>query len=174
MTIEQLKASVRDVPDFPKPGILFKDITVTLKKPEALHFTVDKLYDYYKDKNISKVAGIESRGLILGSILAYRLGAGFVPVRKAGKLPAATLSMEYALEYGVDKLEIHCDAIEKGDVVLLHDDLLATGGSAATALALIRQFEPAAVFANFMIELRFLNGRKALSRADDIFSLIKY
>jgi len=174
MTLEQVKASIRNVPDFPKPGILFKDITTAVKNPEILHFIVDELYNYYKDKSITKVACIESRGFILGGILAYKLGAGFVPVRKPGKLPAETIGMEYALEYGSDKLEIHCDAIEKNDVVLLQDDLLATGGTAATTIALIRKFEPKAVFANFMIELEFLDGRKKLNEADDVFSLIRF
>jgi adenine phosphoribosyltransferase len=174
MTLEQVKSSIRDVADFPKTGILFKDITTAVKNPEVLHFVANELYNYYKDKGITKVVGVESRGFILGSILAYKLGAGFVPVRKSGKLPAKTIGMEYALEYGTAKLELHCDAIEKGDTVLLHDDLLATGGSAATALALIKTFEPKQVFVNFMIELEFLDGRKALKNADDIFALVKF
>ena len=174
MTLEQVKASIRDVPDFPTTGILFKDITTAVKDPEILRFIADELYEYYKDKGITKVACVESRGFILGGILAYKLGAGFVLVRKPGKLPAKTIGMDYALEYGTDRLEIHCDAIEKDDVVLLHDDLLATGGSAATTLSLIKKFEPKAVLASFMIELEFLDGKKKLSEADDVYSLLKF
>jgi len=151
MTIEQVIASIRNVPDFPKPGIQFKDITTAMKDPEVLRFIADELYAYYKDRGITKVVGVESRGFVLGSILAYKLGAGFVLLRKPGKLPAETFRVEYSLEYGVDALEIHKDAISEDDVVLLHDDLLATGGSAGAALQLIDKFKPAQVQVSFLI-----------------------
>jgi adenine phosphoribosyltransferase len=172
--IERVIASIRDVPDFPKPGILFKDITTAMKDAEILRFIVDDLYEYYKDKGITKVVGVESRGFVLGSILAYKLGAGFVLLRKPGKLPAETYKVEYALEYGVDALEIHKDAIEETDVVLLHDDLLATGGSAGAALKLIGKFKPSAVLVSFLIELEFLEGRPRLKGTQDIHALIKF
>ncbi|HLP04222.1 MAG TPA: adenine phosphoribosyltransferase [Paludibacter sp.] len=174
MNIEQVVASIRDVPDFPKPGIMFKDITTAMKDAEVLHFIVDELYGYYKDKGITKVVGVESRGFVLGSILAYKLGAGFVLLRKPGKLPADTFRVDYQLEYGFDSLEIHKDAIEGKDVVLLHDDLLATGGSASAALKLIGNFNPESVYVSFLIELEFLNGRLRLEGAEDIHALLKF
>jgi adenine phosphoribosyltransferase len=174
VNIEKVIASIRNVPDFPKPGILFKDISTALKDAEVLRFIADELYEYYKDKGITKVVGVESRGFVLGSILAYKLGAGFVLLRKPGKLPAATYRYEYDLEYGSDALEIHKDAIEENDVVLLHDDLLATGGSAGAALKLINMFKPKSVLVSFMIELEFLNGRPKLEGTEDIHSLIKF
>jgi adenine phosphoribosyltransferase len=174
MNLEQVIASIRNVPDFPKPGIQFKDVTTAMKDPGVLRYIADELYTYYKDKGITKVVGVESRGFILGSILAYKLGAGFVLLRKPGKLPAETFRAEYSLEYGVDALEIHKDAISKDDVVLLHDDLLATGGSAGAALQLIQQFGPKSVLVNFLIELEFLNGRDTLPANMDVFTMIKY
>jgi adenine phosphoribosyltransferase len=174
MNLQQVIASIRNVPDFPKPGILFKDISTALKDAEVLRFIADELYDYYKDKGITKVVGVESRGFVLGSILAYKLGAGFVLLRKPGKLPSETFRYEYDLEYGSDALEIHKDAIDENDVVLLHDDLLATGGSAGAALKLIDMFHPKEVLVSFMIELEFLNGRPKLQGAKDIHALIKF
>lgn len=174
MNIEQVIASIRNVPDFPKPGIMFKDITTAMKDAEVLHFIVDELYDYYKDKGITKVVGVESRGFVLGSILAYKLGAGFVLLRKPGKLPADTFRVEYDLEYGQDALEIHKDSIEAGDVVLLHDDLLATGGSASAALQLLDHFNLKSVFVSFLIELEFLNGRSKLNDVADVHAMIKF
>jgi len=174
MNIETVIASIRDVPDFPKTGIMFKDITTALKDAEVLKFVSDSLYDYYKDKGITKVVGVESRGFVLGSILAYKLNAGFVLLRKPGKLPAETFKVDYALEYGTDSLEIHKDAIEKDDIVLLHDDLLATGGSANAALQLLSEFSQHSVYVSFLIELSFLNGRTRLNTAKDIHSLIKF
>lgn len=174
MNIEQVIASIRNVPDFPKPGILFKDITTALKDAEVLHFIADELYNYYKDKGITKVVGVESRGFVLGSILAYKLGAGFVLLRKPGKLPAETFKVSYDLEYGSDSLEIHKDAIDENDVVLLHDDLLATGGSAGAALKLLTEFSHSHVYVSFLIELEFLNGRERLMGAEDIHALIKF
>ena len=174
MNLEQVAASIRNVPDFPKPGILFKDITTAMKDAEVLKFIADELYDYYKDKGITKVVGVESRGFVLGSILAYKLNAGFVLLRKPGKLPADTYKVDYDLEYGQDSLEIHKDSIEENDVVLLHDDLLATGGSANAALSLLNNFTNKGVYVSFLIELTFLNGISRLEGAKDIHSLIKF
>ena len=174
MNLEQVAASIRNVPDFPKPGILFKDITTAMKDAEVLKFITDELYEYYKDKGITKVVGVESRGFVLGSILAYKLNAGFVLLRKPGKLPAETYTVDYDLEYGTDSLEIHKDSIEENDVVLLHDDLLATGGSANAALELLENFTNKGIFVSFIIELEFLNGRPRLMGAKDIHSLIKF
>jgi len=174
MNIEQVISSIRNVPDFPKPGIMFKDITTAMKDAEVLHFIVDELYEYYKDKGITKVVGVESRGFVLGSILAYKLGAGFVLLRKPGKLPSDTYRIEYDLEYGQDALEIHKDSIESGDVVLLHDDLLATGGSASAALQLLHHFSIKSTYVSFLIELEFLNGRSKLNNVDDVHAMIKF
>ena len=173
MDIELLKKGLRTVPDFPKKGILFWDLTTLFKDPEAFRFTVDTIYELYRDKGITKVVSLEARGYILGSALAYRLGAGFIPVRKPGKLPAETYSETYMKEYGPDTLTIHQDALSDEDVVLLHDDLLATGGSAAAALKLIGRFSPRTVYANFIIELDELDGRKALPEDVDVTSLLQ-
>lgn len=173
MDIELLKKGLRTVPDFPKKGILFWDLTTLFKDPEAFRFTVDTIYELYRDKGITKVVSLEARGYILGSALAYRLGAGFIPVRKPGKLPAETYSETYMKEYGPDTLTIHQDALSDEDVVLLHDDLLATGGSAAAALKLILRFSPRTVYANFIIELDELDGRKALPEDVDVTSLLQ-
>lgn len=170
---DRLKAHIRDVQDFPKPGIVFKDITTLLKNPEALKLMIDQMALMFKDEHIDYVAGIESRGFILGMPLAYLLNAGFVPVRKPGKLPAKTHRREYALEYGTDALEIHVDAIEPGKRVLLVDDLLATGGTAAAAISMLKDLEADLVAAIFAIELGFLNGREKLSSCKTI-SLITY
>lgn len=174
MNLEQVAASIRNVPDFPKPGILFKDITTAMKDAEVLKFIADELYEYYKDKGITKVVGVESRGFVLGSILAYKLNAGFVLLRKPGKLPAETFKVDYDLEYGTDSLEIHKDAIDENDVVLLHDDLLATGGSANAALQLLKKFSNSSVYVSFLIELTFLNGRLRLDGAKEVHSLIQF
>ncbi len=174
MSIETIKNSIRNVPDFPKKGIQFKDITTALKEANVLTEMADLLYDYYKDKGITKVVGIESRGFIAGAILAYRLNAGFVMLRKPGKLPADKFRLEYELEYGADALEIHKDAIKKDDVVLLHDDLLATGGSANAALQLLRKFGDNPIYLSFLIELSELNGISKLGEAKDVHSLIHY
>lgn len=174
MNLETVAASIRTVPDFPKQGIMFKDITTALKDAEVLKFVSDTLYEYYQDKGITKVVGVESRGFVLGSILAYKLEAGFVLLRKQGKLPAETYKVDYDLEYGQDSLEIHKDSIEENDVVLLHDDLLATGGSANAALELLKKFSSNSVYVSFLIELTFLNGRSRLDGAKDIHSLIQF
>ena len=173
ITLSDVEKAIRNVPDFPKPGILFKDITTALKDPDVFHFMADYLYEQYKDKGITKVVGIESRGFIMGSILAYRLNAGFILVRKPGKLPADTYTKSYALEYGEDRLEIHKDALTAEDVVLLHDDLLATGGSAGAAMDLINIFDVKKLMISFIIELGFLEGRKKFPAAVEINSMIR-
>jgi adenine phosphoribosyltransferase len=172
ITIHELENSIRNVPDFPQKGILFKDITTALKKPEIFHFIVEELYHKYSERGITKVVGIESRGFIIGSALAYKLGAGFVPIRKPGKLPAETYSKSYSLEYGEGILEIHKDALEEKDIVLLHDDLLATGGSANASVELIRKFNVRSINISFIIELLFLEGRKKIGPEYAIYSLL--
>ena len=174
INLNDVISSIRNVPDFPKKGIMFKDITTALNKPKIFNFIVDEIYNYYKNKNITKVVGIESRGFIIGSALAYKLNAGFVLIRKPGKLPADTYSKTYSLEYGTDCLEIHKDALTENDIVLLHDDVLATGGSANAAIDLINQFRVKEIKINFLSELSFLNGIKNLPNQYDIFSLIKF
>jgi adenine phosphoribosyltransferase len=171
---ERLIDSIRNVPDFPKPGIQFKDITTLLKEADLLSEMADRLYDYYKDLGITQVVGIESRGFIIGSILAYKLKAGFVLLRKAGKLPADTYEVEYQLEYGTDKIQVHRDALKPHDVVLLHDDLLATGGSASAAIELIQKFEVQQIHVNFLIELSFLKGRERLPKVDSLHSMLSF
>ena len=168
-----LAGYIRSIKDFPKPGIMFRDITTLLKDPEALKLTIDQLFDLSKDNGITKVVGIESRGFILGGILAERLGCGFIPVRKPNKLPAAKISETYYLEYGEDTIEIHKDAIQQGDKVLLHDDLLATGGTMEAACKLIEKLGGEVVQISFLIELSFLNGRDKLKKYE-VHSLINY
>lgn len=170
---ESLLATIRSVPDFPKKGIIFRDITTLLKNATAFSSAVDMLYDRYKGSQVQKVVGIESRGFILGSVLAYRLGVGFAPIRKPGKLPAPTFRQDYALEYGTDAIEIHKDALARGERVLLHDDLLATGGTMGAACKLVEQLGGTIVGISFLIELSFMNGRKNLG-SYDIFSLLNY
>jgi adenine phosphoribosyltransferase len=173
-SLEAIKSAIRNVPDFPVKGIQFKDITTAIKQPDLLQLIVEQLAGHYKDKGITKIVAIESRGFITGGALAYRLGAGFVPVRKPGKLPAEVFSKSYDLEYGQDSLEIHQDALQADDVVLLHDDLLATGGTALAALDLISRFYVHQVFVSFIIELDFLGGRQKLSPSCDVMSLIHF
>ncbi len=164
MNKETLLKSIRTIQDYPKPGILFYDVTTLFKDPVALHTAVDILYEMYKDKGITKVAGIESRGFILGSILAEKLNAGFVMVRKPGKLPAETIEISYEKEYGTDTIQIHKDAIGPDDVVLMHDDLLATGGTMRAACEMVGTMHPKKVYVNFLIELKALNGRENLGK----------
>lgn len=171
--MDELKEIIRNVPDFPKKGILFYDITTLLKNGPAFSKVIDELVRRYQEKKIDLVLGIESRGFIFAAVLADRLGAGFIPVRKPGKLPAETLQATYDLEYGKDSLEIHRDAIQPGQQVLLVDDLLATGGTAAAALQLVRQLEGIVVGVAFIIELEFLQGRKKLEGCE-ITSLLQY
>ncbi len=173
ITISDVDKSIRTVPDFPKKGIQFKDITTAWKSPEIFNFMVEEIYSYYKNFGITKVVAIESRGFILGSALAYKLGAGFVPVRKPGKLPADTYSKSYSLEYGEGILELHKDALSDNDIVLLHDDLLATGGSASASIELIEKFNVKDIKINFIYELSFLKGIEKFNKKYDVFSLIK-
>jgi adenine phosphoribosyltransferase len=168
-----LKTLIRSVPDFPKKGILFYDITTLLKDKRALKLVIDTMAERYRDGRLDIIAGVESRGFILAPALAYQLGAGFVPVRKPGKLPAATLRAQYDLEYGQDTLEIHQDAIRTGQRVLVVDDLLATGGTSAAVVQLIRQLGGEVVGAAFLVELEFLNGRQKLNGCD-VYSLLQY
>ena len=160
--MEHLKAKIRQVPDFPKPGILYYDITTLLRDPVGLTEAIDVLTEPYRNQEIDLVLGIESRGFILGATVADRLRAGFVPARKPGKLPSGTIRQSYDLEYGSDALEIHRDAIEQGQRVLIVDDLLATGGTARAALDLVRQTGGAIVGMAFLVELQFLDGRARL------------
>jgi adenine phosphoribosyltransferase len=167
-----LESFIRNVPDFPKKGILFKDITPLLADPAALREACSRLARPFADKGVTRVVGIESRGFLFGTPVAERLGAGFVPVRKPGKLPAATVSQRYDLEYGTDEIQMHADAVAAGDRVLLIDDLLATGGTMAAACQLVRKLGAAVVGVAFVIELCFLNGRDKLA-GYDVHSLIK-
>ena len=166
MSKETLIKSIREIPDFPIPGILFYDVSTLFKNSEALKELSDILYEMYKDKGITKVVGIESRGFIMGAMLAARLGAGFVPIRKPGKLPAETIEESYKKEYGTDTIQMHKDAIDENDVVLIHDDLLATGGTMVAACNLVKQLKPKKVMVNFIIELKELNGKALFT--DDI------
>ncbi len=170
---QALASAIRSVPDFPKKGIIFRDITTLLKDKDMYRLYVDILYERYKNHRIDKIVGVESRGFIGGGALAYRLGAGFVPIRKPGKLPAEKIREEYQLEYGTDAVEIHRDAIAKGERILLHDDLLATGGTIEAACKLVDQLGGNIVGLSFLIELSFLQPRKRLSQYD-IFSLVTY
>ncbi|MCH7748838.1 MAG: adenine phosphoribosyltransferase [Acidobacteria bacterium] len=171
--MEHLKAKIRHVPDFPKPGILFYDITTLLRDPSGLAEAIDGMTEPFRDQQIDLVVGIESRGFILGAAVADRLRAGFVPARKPGKLPARTIQQPYDLEYGSDALEIHHDAIEQGQRVLIVDDLLATGGTARAALDLVKQTGGEVVGLAFLVELQFLNGRARLQDAP-LFVLLQY
>ncbi|MCK5846982.1 MAG: adenine phosphoribosyltransferase [Bacteroidales bacterium] len=173
-TQEKFMNAIRDVIDFPKPGIIFKDITTALKDADVLSETADLLYEKYKDMGITQVVGIESRGFILGSILAYKLGAGMVLMRKPGKLPAETYKVQYDLEYGTDSIEIHKGALSNDDIVLLHDDLLATGGSASAAIKLINKFDVKELHVNFLIELDFLKGQDKLPKVNSVYSMVHY
>lgn len=173
MSKETLRKSIREIPDFPKPGILFYDVTTMFKDVAAMQELSDTLYEMYKDKGITKVVGIESRGFIMGGLLATRLGAGFVPVRKPGKLPAETIEISYAKEYGTDTIQIHKDAIEPGDVVLMHDDLLATGGTMKAACQLVQSMRPEKVYVNFIIELKALHGRDVFGPDVELETILK-
>lgn len=174
MNIEELKKGVRNIPDFPKEGIQFKDVTTLFKSNEYLQALSDTLYEMYKDKGITKVAGIESRGFIMGPILATRLNAGFVPIRKPGKLPAAVFEESYGKEYGEDTVQIHQDALSEDDVILLHDDLLATGGTMVASYKLTQRFNPKKTYINFLIELEQLEGRQHFGEEVELTSLISY
>ena len=170
-----LKKYIREVPDFPHQGIGFKDITTMLKNHEAFGYVVDSITNVFKDKQITKVVSLESRGFIIGGALAYHLKAGFVPIRKSGKLPAKTVSMDYELEYGTDRIEIHEDALDSDDVVLIHDDLLATGGTALAALMLVQKLNVKKVYFSFICDLSFIiTPQKDLIRDYDSHILVSY
>jgi len=171
--MERLKRLIREIPDFPKPGILFYDITTLLKDPEGFRTTVDLLSEAFASERVDRVVGIEARGFIFAPALAYKLGAGFIPMRKSNKLPAPTESVTYTLEYGTDRLEIHKDAIEPGHRVLIIDDLLATGGTAKAAIELVEKLGGQVVGVGFVIELEFLKGRERLA-GYRVVSLLKY
>ena len=174
MRKELLLANLREIPDFPIPGILFYDVTTLFKNAECLKEMLDTLYDMYKNKGITKVVGIESRGFILGAALAARLGAGFIMARKPGKLPAETIEETYAKEYGTDCIQLHKDALNENDIVLLHDDLLATGGTMAAAYRLVQKCGAPKTFINFIIELKDLNGRNAFPQEVEIETLLQF
>ena len=174
LSIEDVKSQIRAVPDFPKEGIIFRDITTGIKNPETMKFMIDYLCDQFSDFKIDYIAGIESRGFIFGMPMAYKMNCGFIPIRKPNKLPAETISESYGLEYGTDTIEIHADAIEKGTNVLIVDDLLATGGTAAAAAHLVQKAGGNLVGMAFLIELKDLQGRKKLSDCGKIVSMLEY
>ncbi len=170
---QQLEKAIRNIPDFPKPGILFRDITTLLKDKKAFKAAVDEIVKKYKNRKIDKVVGVESRGFIVGAAVAYKLGAGFIPARKKGKLPCETLSVTYELEYGTDTLEIHKDALDARDRVLIVDDLIATGGTVGGVIELVEQFKSRIVGIAFIIELVDLKGKDKL-KGYPMSSLVKY
>ena len=171
--VEDLKAAIREIPDWPKKGILFYDVTTLLKKPRCFEQTVDALIEPYKGKHVDMVVGMEARGFIFAPPVAYGLKAGFIPVRKPGKLPSATFKASYALEYGTDSLEIHQDAIEPGQRVLIVDDLIATGGTAKAVAELVEKMGGIVVGLSFVVELTFLKGRDKLAKYD-VNSILRY
>jgi adenine phosphoribosyltransferase len=172
--LESVKSIVRNIPDFPVPGIQFKDLTTAFKDPEALQVLAKAMADLYRDKGVTKVVGIEARGFIGGAILATQLGAGFVPLRKPGKLPADVIQKSYTKEYGTDTIEIHRDAITPDDVVVIHDDLLATGGTMLAAYELVKSMNPKKVYINFICDLKALKGREVFPKDVEITSLFTY
>ncbi|MDR0547480.1 MAG: adenine phosphoribosyltransferase [Dysgonamonadaceae bacterium] len=174
MNVEKLKNAVRNIPDFPIPGIQFKDVTTLFIQPEILKELSEGLLEMYKEKGVTKVVGIESRGFIMGPMLAQDLKAGFVPIRKPGKLPAETYEISYEKEYGTDTIQIHRDALNENDVVVLHDDLLATGGTMLAAVKLIRKFNPKKIYVNFLIELEELKGRELFDPDTEVETIIKF
>ena len=172
--LAKVKSVVRNIPDFPVPGIQFKDLTTAFKDPEALEIMAQALIDIYGDKGVTKVVGVEARGFIGGAILANRLGAGFVPLRKPGKLPAEVIQKSYAKEYGTDTLEIHKDAILPDDIVVIHDDLLATGGTMLAAYELVKSMNPKKVYINFICDLADLHGREVFPPDVDVITLFTF
>lgn len=176
MNKQLLLDNLRCIPDWPIKGVNFRDVTTLFKSPEALREIVDEMYELYKDKGITKIVGIESRGFVMSSALAVRLGAGIVLCRKPGKLPCKTVQESYAKEYGIDTIEIHEDAIQEGDVILLHDDLLATGGTMKAACDLVKKFNPKKVYCNFIIELHeeFPHSRELFDKDVEISSLLQF
>jgi adenine phosphoribosyltransferase len=174
MDLADVKKSIRNIPDFPKPGIHFKDVSSSYQNAAIFNFIASEICEYYKNVGITKVVGIESRGFILGSILANRLHAGFIPIRKPGKLPYKIYSQSYELEYGFDTLEIHQDALFADDIVLIHDDLLATGGTASAAIELVRKFGVSKLYVNFFVALDFLKGTEKIGSSVPVWSLIHF
>ena len=172
--LEKVKNVVRNIPDFPVPGIQFKDLTTAFKDPESLAIMGEALADLYRDKGVTRVVGIEARGFIGGAILATKLGAGFVPLRKPGKLPAEVIQKSYTKEYGTDTIEIHKDAITPDDVVVIHDDLLATGGTMLAAYDLVKSMHPKKIYINFICDLAELNGRYVFPPDVEITSLFTF
>jgi adenine phosphoribosyltransferase len=173
VSVETLRAKIREIPDFPKPGILFYDITTLLKDADAFHESIELMTDPWRDKNVDLVVGMESRGFIFSAPMAFELHGGFVPIRKLGKLPAETVSVEYALEYGTNTLEVHKDAILPGQRVLIVDDLLATGGTVLGTIELVKQLKAEVVGLAFLVELQSLKGRERLGD-HEIHSVIQY
>ncbi|KRB50840.1 adenine phosphoribosyltransferase [Rhizobium sp. Root708] len=174
-TISELAASIRSIPDYPKPGIIFRDITTLLGNPRAFRRAIDELVQPYAGMKIDKIAGMEARGFILGGAVAHQLSAGFVPIRKKGKLPHDTVRIAYSLEYGVDEMEMHRDAVQPGEKVILVDDLIATGGTAVGATQLLRQIGAEVVSACFVIDLPDLGGRKKLEELGvDVRTLVEF
>lgn len=174
MELIELKKLIRDVPDFPTKGIIFRDLTTMIKNAEALKLMSKELAKIYEGKGVTKVVGIESRGFIGGSILAFELGAGFVPARKPGKLPSVTIKKAYAKEYGVDTIELHSDAINSDDIVIIHDDLLATGGTMLACYELVKSMNPKKIYINTIVELSALKGRDILPKDCEVSSLLVY
>ncbi|MDD4608576.1 MAG: adenine phosphoribosyltransferase [Bacteroidaceae bacterium] len=172
MSKETLIQNIRTIKDFPIPGIMFKDVTTLFKDPKLLKELSDLMYEKYKDKGITKVVGIESRGFIMGPILATRLNAGFIPIRKPGKLPSETIEQSYDKEYGKDIIQIHKDALSEEDVVLIHDDLLATGGTMKAAYQLVEKFHTKDIYINFIIELLDLKGKELFENNEKIDSIL--
>ena len=174
MNNQYLLDHLRSIPDFPKPGINFRDVTTLFKDAKALEIMEEELYELYKNKGITKIVGLETRGYVMGAILARRLGAGFIMARKPGKLPYKTIKESYAKEYGTDTIEIHVDAIDENDVVLIHDDLLATGGTVIAAWNLVKKFNPKKCYMNFVIEIRDegLQGREAIGDGIEVTTLL--
>jgi adenine phosphoribosyltransferase len=173
MNIDDLKEKISSYPNFPRPGVVFRDITTLLEDNAAFNKSIDIFHDYFKDKNINKIVAIESRGFIFGGALAYKMGAGFVPVRKLGKLPGETIKKEYALEYGVDALEMHRDSISRGDSVLVIDDLMATGGTLSATCGMVEKLGGTIAGVGVLIELSFLKGQEPFQKYDYL-ALIKY
>ncbi|MBW2977244.1 adenine phosphoribosyltransferase [Candidatus Woesearchaeota archaeon] len=172
---ESVKSKIRTIPDWPKKGVMFRDVTTLLKDKEGYNHMIELLVERYKNKNIDVIAGVESRGFITGAVLAHRLGVGFVPIRKPGKLPAETVSEEYKTEYSTDKIEVHKDAISPGSNVLLVDDLIATGGTALAAANLIKKLSGNIVECSFIIDLPELGGKKKLEQAGyNVFNLVEF
>lgn len=174
MTEQEFMGSIRNIPDFPKKGIQFKDMTTAFAKPECLSWMKEKLVKKYQGKGITKVIGIESRGFIIAPMVAEAIGAGFVPVRKPGKLPAEVVEVSYDKEYGSDTIQMHKDALTADDVVVLHDDLLATGGTMAAAVELVKKFGVKKIYVDFLVELDALEGRKVFAEDIEVGSLVHF